>query len=182
MLIPFGVFSAGAGDGAAAGSYELISTVAGTGSSPTITFSSLPAGYKHLQIRATSRSDSGSYPHAFIRFNSDSGSNYARHYLFGDGGSVSSGGSSSSTGGYAVEVAGNDKSANLYGASVVDIVDAFSATKNKTVRSFAGYTTGGIFLYSGAWFNTSAITSITLNLSAGNFTTASRFSLYGIKG
>jgi hypothetical protein len=184
MLIPFGVFSAGAGGGAAAGAYELISTAFGTGSSNAITFnvSGLGSTYKHLQLRATARSDSGTFPHAFIRFNSDTGSNYSRHYLFGDGSSVTSGGSSSQTSAYAVEVVGSASGANIYSSSVVDILDPFSASKNKTVRSLAGWPGAGIFLYSGAWYNTAAVTSITFTLNTGNFTTSSRFSLYGIRG
>jgi len=42
-----------AASGSIPGSYEYIATATGTGSSPTITFSSIPQGYTHLQIRGT---------------------------------------------------------------------------------------------------------------------------------
>ena len=67
-------------------SYESIATASGTGSSGTITFSSIPSIYTHLQIRAIGRN---SYPSSQtnVRFNSDTGSNYANHMLYTDGSS-----------------------------------------------------------------------------------------------
>jgi hypothetical protein len=74
-------------------------------------------------------------------------------------------------------------STTIPAAFVCDILDPFETTKNKTIRSLAGYGSGGnVNLYSGLWINTSALTSITILASSGNFASASRFSLYGIKG
>jgi len=63
------------------GSYESIASASGTGSSGTITFSSIPSTYTHLQIRGIGRN---SYPstQVNVRFNSDTGSNYAIVYAF----------------------------------------------------------------------------------------------------
>ena len=58
----------------------------GATATASITFSNIPATYSHLQIRAIARTNVAStadYPQ--IRFNSDSGSNYAHHLLYGDG-------------------------------------------------------------------------------------------------
>jgi hypothetical protein len=173
------------------GSYESIATANGTGSSGTITFSSIPSTYKHLQIRllvlgTTTTSDSGYSLRA--RFNSDTGSNYNRHELYGqgDGGPAGSYGPATSqtymnVGAYSTYVVGNP-----IGASVIDILDYANTNKNKTVRALLGTdvnaaSANNIGLYSGLWRSTAAITSITLFASSSNFTTTSSFALYGIK-
>jgi len=49
----------------------------GSGGSATISFTSIPSTYKHLQIRGIARNTSGSgFNKMNIRFNSDSGSVY----------------------------------------------------------------------------------------------------------
>ena len=80
----------------ASGSYESIATFT-LGSSTTVTFSSIPSTYKHLQIRYLARSarTGAATDDLAIRLNSDSGANYARHRLFGDGASVTASGQTS---------------------------------------------------------------------------------------
>ncbi len=64
-------------------------TVGSAGAS-SITFTNIPGTYTHLQIRAISRkSSAGGGDGIFVRFNSDSGSNYALHQIDGDGSTVS---------------------------------------------------------------------------------------------
>jgi len=183
MLIPFGVFSA-AGAGAT-NSFELISTTVGTGSTGIVDFnvSGLGTTYKHLQIRAVLRTDyAASYFDGQFRFNSDSGANYALHQVQGNGSSVTSAGGGGATGTWGIWPSGSSAGANIYGSAVIDILDAFSTTKNKTLRSLSGNTAGNVVgLQSSVWFNTAALTTIRFN-GAGNLTTASRISLYGIRG
>ena len=186
MLIPFGVLSAaGAGVGVA-GDYELIATEILTTSEASITFSNLgdySATYKHLQIRWAARevraADFGEF---WIRLNGDSGNNYSRHRLRGDGSSVSSGASASID--KLIVPAVGTNTANYYHAAVVDFLDAYSTTKNTTMRALGGRSISGsaaIDLNSGAYFNTASITSITIIGEIGNVASGSRFSLYGIK-
>ena len=163
------------------GSYESIATVNGTGSSGTITFSSIPSTYKHLQIRTLANDNSGNA--LYMQLNSDTGSNYTNHRLQGNGATTAAAGAGSQTEnfwvGYASYVASN------YGVSIVDLHDYSSTSKYKTMRSLIGYDINGgglILLGSGLWMSTSAITSISIVSSGGNFTTASAFSLYGING
>lgn len=168
----------------AVGAYELIATAAGTGSSSTITFASIPAGYKHLQIRMTVGTtltyEQGS---SFgIRFNADSAANYAGHSMNGNGSSIGTG---SNVSGNAIDVGYLSIPNNPISASIIDIVDAFSTTKNKTVRVLTGYkwTSNLIALRSGHWRNTATVTSVSIvELNASLWSTRSRFSLYGIKG
>ena len=65
------------------GYFESIATINGTGASGTLTFSSIPSTYAHLQIRGILRSDGagtgGVFPN--MRFNNDTSSNYSRHNM-----------------------------------------------------------------------------------------------------
>ena len=183
----FNSFSAGGGGGGGtADAYELISTTVLSSNTASVTFSGLgtsAAAYKHLQIRAVHKQDGASNA-LYVRFNGDSGANYSSHYLDGNGSAVSSYGVGSQTSIYWYGVPGSSDAANTYGASVMDILDWSSTSKNKTLRSLSGWisTYKGIELASGAWLNTSALSSVSIFAGAGNWTIGSRFSLYGLKG
>jgi len=164
-------------------SYESIATATGTGSSGTITFSSIPSTYKSLQLRFNVRSTTfGSS--LSLRYNSDSGSNYAQHTLYANEATITATGSSSTS--------SNQIAGFVYGiydsystVGVIDIIDYASTTKNKTLKSFSGLSlnvNNEIVLASGLWNSTAAVSSISIFLSAYNFTTNSTISLYGIKG
>jgi hypothetical protein len=181
MLIPFGILSA-AGIGS---DYELIETQILGSAAASITFTGLAtyaSVYKHLQIRALARTTrAAATDGGYIRLNGDTGSNYAHHTLYGDGTSVLSINSPSQAQMAILGVVGNTATANMFVPSVLDILDAYSSTKNKTLRSLNGITAIG--LSSGLWMNTASLTSITLTTQIGpNWLAGSRFSLYGIKG
>jgi hypothetical protein len=75
--------------------------------------------------------------------------------------------------------------ADVYCVSVIDILDYANTNKNTTVRTLQGRDTNGtgiLALNSGAWYNTAAVTSITLAARVYNPTSISSFALYGIKG
>ena len=172
-------------------SFESIATATGTGSSGTITFSSIPSTYQHLQIRylAKDTNTSATILSLDIRFNSDSGFNYARHYLYGDGSAATAAGDANQS--YwspRFALATSDASYNnIFSVGIIDIHDYASTTKNKTMRMINGFdynvasTTSKINLQSGLWRSTNAINSITIQGSTA-FTTSSTFALYGIKG
>lgn len=194
--MPFGLgFFAVAGAGGAAGSYDLLETqVLGTAAA-SITFASLSTyspTYKHFQIRATARtnrSGADSDP-IYLRFNSDSGSNYTRHglggYNFGGSSAVYSNAGTSQTSLFLAEAMPvSSSTTSAFGAFVTDILDPFDTNKNKTVRTLNGMNAAwsSIELRSGAWLSTSAVSSILIAPLVGTQLIAgSRFSLYGIKG
>ena len=167
----------------AAGAFESIASASGTGSSAVITFSSLGSGYKDLQLRGLflASSAGGSVE---LTFNGTTGTSYARHYIRGDGASVSAAGVASTN------IAANMFPNGMYNTSVpcvaiIDILDAFSTTKNKIVRILEGQDNNGsgmMVIESGLFMSTSALSSITLTSSLGNFTTSTQVALYGIKG
>ncbi len=192
--MPFGLgFFATAGASAAAGSFDLLETqVLGSGQA-SVTFSSLStySTYQHLQLRITTRtnrSGADSDP-VVMRFNSDSGANYATHgligYNFGATTAVSSNNGTSTNHLFLTEAMPvNSSTANSFGAMVVDILDPYETTKNKTVRTLAGMKDAwsSVEIRSGVWLNTAALTSLTiLPLLGSQLVANSRFSLYGLK-
>jgi hypothetical protein len=167
--------------------YESIETVTGTGSSGTITFSSIPSTYQHLQLRYLGRNARGVTGDTLrMTFNSDSGSNYAYHASYGGGSTTESFGATSLAYAPVGYVAGASAAANIMGVGVVDILDYANTSKNKTFRSLHGEDfngSGDMALFSGLWMSATAINSITIVGGTGaNFTTTTHFALYGIKG
>lgn len=171
------------------GAYEpiAVSTVP-SGGVASITFSSIPQTYTHLQIRFLARTARANQEDNIqLRFNSDSGNNYAAHVLYGDGataGSFSDG--SSITFNTRSVVAAASSTSGVFGIGVIDILDYNNTSKNTTVRSLNGYDNNGagqVRISSGLWINTVAITSITmLSANAADISQYSSFALYGIKG
>ena len=174
-----------------ASDYESISTSAPAGNN-SITFSSIGATYKHLQVRYIARSSLVALGFAgmTINLNGDTGSNYAYHRFYGTGGSANADSGATQTSATLGGAAAASNLASEFVAGIVDIHDYTSTSKNKTVRSFWGGddntngANGTIHLDSGLWYATPvAITSITFTLGSGQtFATNSQFALYGIKG
>jgi hypothetical protein len=173
-------------------SYESIATTTvGAGGSSSITFSSIPSSYQHLQIRVFGRTtnsvSSESFENTIVSFNSDTtNANYAWHNIVGDGASVTANGFTSNRVLVNAVITGNLIASSIYGTFVTDILDYSNTSKYKTTRSLAGGDANGsgrLMLQSSLWMNTAAITSITLtNGSGNNFVQYSSFALYGIKG
>ncbi len=172
-------------------SYESIATVSvGSGGSSSISFTSIPSTYKHLQIRYMASSDSstdGSY-NVQSRFNSDSASNYTLHLIDGDGSSTSAYGAANLDHMYIGNVTssfGGFSLANAYGVNIIDVLDYANTNKFKTTRMLNGYDINGsgkLQLISNLWRSTTAVTSISINPQVGNWRQYSQFALYGIKG
>lgn len=162
-------------------SYESIATLTGDGSSSTITFNSIPSTYKHLQIRAVVNCG-GAQKDTFMTFNGDSAANYSWHYLFGDGASVGAGATINSSNMFIGRSTANTTYVSPF---VIDILDYTNTGKYKTSRALNGRDNNGdgsLWITSGAWRNTNAITSISFTPNGFAFNTSTKFALYGIKG
>ena len=179
---------AGVGKAPVAGSYESIATtVVGSGGQTPITFSSIPQTYKHLQLRIMSRdARAATVNNLFARFNGDTASNYSTHNLIGDGASAVSEGYANQTEMVFGFSTSNSAAADIFGVSIVDILDYTNTNKYKTVRTLTGVDrngSGSIRLWSSNWRSSSAVTSITLfAATTPNLSQYSSFALYGIKG
>jgi len=169
---------------------DFLEEVVLTSNTSSVTFDNLStySDYKHLQIRAairTSRTDN--VGDAFnIQLNNDTGNNYAFHFIRGNGATLTSQDGINFDRMLFQRTATELSDTNAFGGAVIDFLDSFSTSKNKTVRCFAGSSGDSdgyqIFLNSGFRNNTEAITSIKLFPNGGpNFVTGCRFSLYGGK-
>jgi hypothetical protein len=166
-------------------SYESISTVTvGGGGASTITFSSIPATYKHLQIRGIGRGTVGA--NVTMYFNGDTNaSNYTSHYLESNmttvyGGRINFG---SYNGIFALSI---QTTASRFGCGIIDIfnytsTDRYKVAKTQNINDIG--TASSLMNYNGGyWTSLNAITSITLDPTAGSFEQYSSYALYGIKG
>jgi len=169
---------------------SIATTTVGSGGTASVTFSSIPSNYTHLELRSLNRntgtSSSPKNANNLIRFNSDTGSNYASHYLYGTGSIADVGSGTSQTSILGGKGGNLNVSFTLYvGSQVTSILDYANTNKYKTVRTLTGADfngSGEVFFASGLWMNTNAITSITITNDAGNLAEFASFALYGIKG
>jgi len=172
---------------ASTNSYESIMTANGTGSSGTISFTSIPATYKHLQIRFLTRSTrSATSSNIFIGFNSDSTTgNYYGHMIEGNGSAASASAKIGTSTSFMSATSAASNTSGIFSGGVIDVLDYANTNKYKTSRGLSGYDANGsglLYLASGLWMSTAAISSIQITDPLGNFATNSSFALYGIKG
>jgi len=166
---------------------SIASTTVGSGGASTITFSSIPQTYTHLQIRGIARENTGagtSINDLLVRFNSDSGANYRYHYMRGNGSTASGGSAGSQTYAWALGTSQAGSTSSTFAGNVCDILDYTNTNKNTTTRSLVGTDFNGsgiIDFMSNLWLNTAAVTSITIITGGNDFAQYSSFALYGIK-
>ena len=187
----------GTGVAASTTAFESIATVTPSGSTGTVTFSSIPQTYKHLQLRILARGTSGSggyYTNVYTQLNGDSTtSNYYNHYLGGGGSGTVVGANSSYINSALMYIPNALNTSNAFAGGIIDILDYTSTNKTKTLRSLNGVDlnntsgfpySGAIFLASMLWNSTAAVTSITFTAEptySTNFASGSSFALYGVK-
>lgn len=172
-------------------SFESIATITASGGEASLTFSSIPGTYKSLQIRGIARDTYSSALNTsslVSQFNSDAAyGNYAFHQLYGNGTSTIAVGYPNNDLQAGFSISSGNSNTQIYGVSLIDIIDYASTNKYKTVRQFCGAdlngaTAGTAMLSSGLWKSTSAITSIKINCQNLGFAAGTKFALYGIKG
>lgn len=168
-------------------SYDSIaSTVVGAGGLASVTFSSIPSGYTHLQIRYTVRSQfAAGTDIVLLRVNGDSGNNYAAHRLYGDSSSVGANGFVPQSYLLGPDVPASTAAANNFGVGFWDILDYGNPNKNTTTRALGGRDMnnvgGNTWLNSALWVNTAAVTSVQFFCGNAAMEQGSTISLYGIK-
>ena len=171
---------------APSGAYDSIATLTANGTSQSLTFSSIPQTYTHLEIRGIGQAaySSNDYGAIGVRFNGDTSGNYTRHAITGSGAAVSAYGLTGTT----FAECGNGAYLNTgstVGSSVISILDYSNVNKYTTTKGFSGTDNNGIgavSFTSGLWLNTAAVTSVTVFQQNANFTSKTTYALYGIKG
>ncbi len=173
--------------GGASASFESIATTTLGSDTASVSFTSIVGTYQHLQVRLLTRlTATGTTPTDFRLNINGTTSTYRDHTLNGNGSTVTANNDTTTYFPiYNFPRAG--QLADTFGAAILDFHDYASTTKNKVFRMISGFDdntagNGQIWLYSGLWVSTSAITQLTFAPGSGNFKAGSTFALYGIKG
>jgi hypothetical protein len=167
------------------GKYYLMGSVTvGAGGASSIEFTDIPPVYRHLQLRVIANHSNGANVQSGqMFFNGDEAGNYGAHYLVGSGAAALAGGAASTVAPNAMTIAPST-SANVFGASVIDILDYANTSKNTTWRALTGADinggTGYLQLFSAVWLNTASVTSLKLKYGANNLGQHSTAAIYGI--
>ncbi len=154
--------------------YEPIASQTLGSAAASVTFSSIPQGYTDIRVVVATAVNTSTY----MRFNSDSGSNYSLTEMWGG------------TQGAISERATNNTRIDLRNSSstlgnnmiTVDIMSYSNSTTFKTLlTAIRDGLYDRVYRQVQLWRNTSAITSITFTPDSGTFPSGSTFSLYGIQ-
>jgi|TARA_R110000823_G_scaffold280018_2_gene398259 hypothetical protein len=170
--------------------YEAIETVSLTSTQTSVTFSSLTTDYEHLEIHMTVRTDLNTtygYDYVGVRFNGDTGSNYATQQMYARDTTMLTERETANANGMKVRAAASDpENALNFGGISVLIPDYRGANVNKSCTTMGGksaasnngWTNNG----TGEWDNTAAITSVELTPGGGtNFNIGCVFTIYGLR-
>ena len=174
-----------AGNDGDTGAYESIETITLSFTQTSITFSNIPSGYQHLQLRYFARTGGSGTggENIYLRLNGNTTtSNYARHDINGNGTSAYAQGGTSVD--FYPLMSGGNQLANTFTVGIIDFLDYTNTNKNKTMRILGGYDINGaghVHFTSMLFLSTSAITSIYMSNWANSFVSGSHFALYGIR-
>jgi len=161
--------------------YEPIATTTLGSAASTITFSSIAGTYTDLRVVLVSSTATAGNTVNYLRFNSDTGTNYSSTWLTGDGATAGSSRETSAT-----FIRGGENANNTDAGLSFITYDVFSyaGSTYKTAlvaNSRDNNGSGSTYRIVGLWRSTSAITSITIAASAGNYKAGTTATLYGIK-
>jgi hypothetical protein len=152
--------------------YVALDTVTVSASS-SVSFTSIPSTYTDLVIVIDGTSTTGA--EMFVRFNSDSGSNYSFLQFYSDGSSVGRDIRNNQTEGRigSIRTAQNSVICNIFNYA--------NTTTFKTSTSRDGTGTVITNTFTNLWLSTSAINAIQIFPPTGQFNGGMVFTIYGIK-
>jgi len=172
--------------------YDSISTTTvGNGGQGSLTISSIPQTYKHLQLRIFGRlTDVVSSADPLLRFNGDTASNYSGHHWYANGAANSASSPAPSSSASSISLTyggfpGTNTGTTWWGSQIFDITNYTNTSMYKTVKGFGGYSKlltsstshQETSMNSGQWNSTAAVNSITIfGVNWGQY---SSIALYG---
>jgi hypothetical protein len=159
----------------ATNTYVALSTTVLGSAASSVTFSSISQAYTDLVLVINATADSGN-PDSRIKFNGNTSNNMSGTILTGNGTTASS---ARRTSLIQMEIDWTGMGTGI-GQYAVHIMNYANTTTYKTFLVRAAFAAKGSDAIVGMWSNTAAITSITVDIPAGNFATGSTFTLYGI--
>ena len=164
---------------AAGSTYTPISTYTLPSAAASHTFTAISGAYTDLVIVTNfALTNNDVYAH-YVQVNGDTGNNYSRTILFGDGTTASS--ARQSTVNSCYFGTWNDNMDTTDRAATTIFFNNYSnATTWKTIMSRYNVSTKEVGAGVGTWRNTAAITSIKIETLSSTYIAGSTFSLYGI--
>ena len=163
--------------------YEKIQSTTLSSAAADITFSSISSAYTDFKLVLVARSNNTGTPREdlYIRFNSDTASNYSTTILYGQDGSIGSFRQSSQT--RINAYTGLPGTSGQFSLTMVDVF-SYAGSANKTclisVNNDQNTVGGEVNVQVGLYRSTSAITSITVLPQTNSFDVGTTATLYGI--
>ena len=160
--------------------FDLISEQVLTSAASSVTFSSIPQGFKDLVLECVLSATTTGPHNAGLRFNGDTSNSYSRTFLFGNGLTAGSGRQSNAGSYDGVAFIGTS-----WAVSITHLFNYSSSSVNKTALTRAGAGNAlNVDANVGLWRNTNAITliEVPVTFGGGSFAVGSTFRLYGIVG
>jgi hypothetical protein len=162
--------------------YEPIQSQVLGSSQASVVFSTIPQTYTDLILIGNSRSAASNGADVGIQFNSDTGNNYSRTRIQGDGSTAGSFRATNENKMFGGLHNVSTDTANTFGANIWHIMNYSNSVTYKTLLIRGNRVNNNVFLSATLWRSTAAVTSITLTTDSGaSFDTGSTFVLYGIK-
>lgn len=156
--------------------YVALQTQTLSSTSSSVVFSSIPQTYTDLVLVISAKNTTGQNYETWLRFNSDSASNYSQTFVQNYAGSTQSGRNSNIN-----QITPGKMNTTSFDVNIININNYSNATTYKTILSRLNngeFVTGALV---GLWRNTAAITRIeAFNEPGTNYTAGSTFTLYGI--
>jgi len=170
--------------------YDCIATTTLGSNTATVTFSTISGSYTDLVLVANIQGVStvSEAQAVYLKYNSDSSSNYSSTRIQGNGSSASSNRYSNQTSNFMGLMPSFTTAGSKFGPNIWHLQNYSNTTTYKTIvgrfnsegTGVAGEDRVGAFV--GLWRSTNAITAIELSNSAtSGFANGSTFTLYGIK-
>jgi hypothetical protein len=158
--------------------YTPIATTTLGSATNTVTFSSISGSYTDLILVSNLYGDGGA-ANIFVRFNSDTGTNYSNTMLTGDGSAANSYRNTSTSSIFMIATGGSLNA--KWGTFIMSCNNYSNSTTNKTALARFDSAGGEVTANVGLWRNTSAINAIEIRTSTNNYLAGSTFTLYGVK-
>ena len=155
--------------------YEVIGSQTLTSSAASVTFSSIPGGYKDLVLVSDFLMTASGFVYGLYQFNGDTGANYSFVNAWGSGSVAQSSANTTNYGYLNGRFTADNAERTISNVSISD----YSATdKHKSTLARNNRAGAGTEMFATRWANTSAITSILVFASGANFAATSTFHLY----
>lgn len=160
--------------------YTPIASVTLSSAQDSVTFSGIPQTYTDLVLVVSTLTNNTSADDIYLRFNSDTGTNYSQTGLRGNGSAASS----SRTTGQAqifTTLTASAGSTTDPRTTIIQIMNYSNSTTNKTCLIRENIAGSQVAANVGLWRNTAAITTVLVSTGTGfDFASGSTFNLYGV--